>query len=134
MSSKDLNDILNTNDPKKISPFMSNSFVNKSDDIVKMDLNDILNTNDPRKISPFMSNSFVYKSDDIVEKVIKICYNKISEETFHKFLSSAIFSDKVNVFQIMDKLMFSYDKVKYLNMSNTYKSEKCKNYFNHNIF
>jgi hypothetical protein len=96
----------------------------------KINLTTILESNDPKQIGPYIYNSYLFYPDEVIEKVINVCYNNIHEETFHKFLSNAIFNDKVNVFQIMDKLEKKYDNEYFKKLATLYKSTKCSGYFN----
>jgi hypothetical protein len=89
----------------------------------------ILEKKDTKIVGAFLARYFIFQNDKVLEDAIKMCYGVMNEEKFFDVLRSAIYSDKVNVFQIMEKNNFTYDKEYFKQLAFSWKSKDCIDFF-----
>ena len=94
-----------------------------------MNPEELLLTEDANAISKINYIYYIKKYYYTIEKVIKLCFNKVDSDNDNKFLNSAIYNDISCVFEILDKLKYSYSREVYFNKAKLYNATNCLNYF-----
>jgi len=97
--------------------------------ISRMNPQQILESGDARAISKINYLYYINQDYETIEKVITICFGKVDHDNDNKFLNAAIYKDVPCVFEILDRLGYTYYRDLYVSNAKLYKSDKCARYF-----